>query len=643
MKKKFFASSILILLIVFSSFRNNYNPQDELNQLFQKGFTDFKTSLLILQSYSKTSLKDKKFDVELRFKYLELRKFFKTIEFLWTYSDPSFVKEYINGAPLPKLEENSFGPNVIEPHGLQVLDELIYGELNDSNILQIQNQLAEMYKYCEVYVPKKVYSYQAFVASRQNLVRLFAMGLVGFDVPASDNAISDAVTTLTSMQNSLLLYKPEIEKANVKEADTLFLLLQNSIRFLKKTKDFNQLDRFTFLKENIDPLYKKLLEIHILLGYELPNETNISKTAWNYQSKSLFSSSFLDKNYYVDVAPEFLNPTTASLGRLLFYEPLLSLNHERSCASCHNPEKAFTDGKEKSEAFDHLGTVKRNSPTVINSVFADRYFHDLRARNLTDQMEHVITNSKEFNTDWDKIVQTLTLSSEYQELFANAFNTDKSNAINSQNVRIAMAAYVSSLNALNSKFDKFIRNEIVLKGSEGKSIQRGFNLFMGKAACGTCHFAPIFNGLVPPYYTESESEILGVPENPYDAKPLLGVDKGRGQALLREQVDFYEYSFKTPTLRNIDLTAPYMHNGSYKDLEKVMEFYNLGGGAGIGIHLQYQTLSTDPLELSKKEIADIIIFMKSLTDIVDIEEVPKVLPKFDKKPEWDGRKPGGLY
>jgi cytochrome c peroxidase len=166
---------------------------------------------------------------------------------------------------------------------------------------------------------------------------------------------------------------------------------------------------------------------------------------------------------------------------------------------------------------------------------------------------------------------------------------------------------------------------------------------MGKAVCGTCHFAPIFNGTVPPDYKESESEVLGVPENPYVKKPVIDSDEGRGQALLKEKVYFNQYAFKTPTVRNAALTFPYMHNGSYKTLNDVMDFYNKGGGKGIGIIIEHQTLPFDELKLSKTEINDIISFMNALTDTSGLTTKPKTLPKFENHPEWNKRKIGGAY
>lgn len=143
--------------------------------------------------------------------------------------------------------------------------------------------------------------------------------------------------------------------------------------------------------------------------------------------------------------------------------------------------------------------------------------------------------------------------------------------------------------------------------------KNGFNLFTGKAKCASCHFIPLFNGLVPPVFTETESEVIGVPKTPNKKSPEIDPDFGK---FLFTTASIHKYSFKTPSLRNIALTAPYMHNGVYTTLEDVMEFYNNGGGKGLKIDPANQTLPFDRLNLSKKEIADIIAFMKTLTDTV---------------------------
>ncbi len=134
---------------------------------------------------------------------------------------------------------------------------------------------------------------------------------------------------------------------------------------------------------------------------------------------------------------------------------------------------------------------------------------------------------------------------------------------------------------------------------------------MGKAQCGTCHFAPVFNGLIPPLYKRTELEVLGVTRNVDFTKPQLDTDSGRFASF---PIIFYMGAFKTPTVRNVAKTAPYMHNGAFPTLEKVLDFYNKGGGEGLGLNVPTQTLSPKPLKLDSNEVRNIIEFLNSLTD-----------------------------
>ncbi len=139
----------------------------------------------------------------------------------------------------------------------------------------------------------------------------------------------------------------------------------------------------------------------------------------------------------------------------------------------------------------------------------------------------------------------------------------------------------------------------------------GFNLFAGKAKCATCHFIPFFNGTIPPWYNKTESEIIGVPTFVAWKNAKLDNDLGRYNLNKLEEL---KYAFKTPTVRNVEKTAPYMHNGSFKNLVDVVEFYHKGGGVGIGIALPFQSLPFDSLILNSTEKKSIVAFMKTLTD-----------------------------
>jgi cytochrome c peroxidase len=153
-----------------------------------------------------------------------------------------------------------------------------------------------------------------------------------------------------------------------------------------------------------------------------------------------------------------------------------------------------------------------------------------------------------------------------------------------------------------------MRNETTLLD---ESTKRGFNLFMGKAQCGACHFAPTYFGLAPPFYTNSESEVLGVTKKFDTIHPVLDDDIGRYKNI---EIDDFKHSFKTSTVRNSFITAPYFHNGAFLTLPDVLEFYNRGGGVGMGLDIPNQTLSEQKLKLTNQDKKDIISFIKALTD-----------------------------
>jgi len=133
---------------------------------------------------------------------------------------------------------------------------------------------------------------------------------------------------------------------------------------------------------------------------------------------------------------------------------------------------------------------------------------------------------------------------------------------------------------------------------------------MGKALCATCHFMPLTNGTVPPFFTETEKEVIGVPETKANKK--LDNDLG---FYWKFKEDLHKGMFKTPTVRNAAVTAPYMHNGVYSTLEEVIDFYVQGGGGGMGFDLPHQTLPFDILELTEQDKKDLVAFIKTLTDV----------------------------
>jgi cytochrome c peroxidase len=175
-------------------------------------------------------------------------------------------------------------------------------------------------------------------------------------------------------------------------------------------------------------------------------------------------------------------------------------------------------------------------------------------------------------------------------------------------VRRALAAYLRSLTRLNSRVDRALRGAPELLDEEERL---GFTLFAGKGKCATCHFLPLTNGTVPPMFAESEVEVIGVPERAVTGGATLDPDLGR---YLVTRAEPHRHAFRTPSVRNAALTAPYMHNGAYRTLAEVVDFYNRGGGAGIGARVPNQTLPFSKLELDAREQRALVRFMEALTD-----------------------------
>ena len=191
---------------------------------------------------------------------------------------------------------------------------------------------------------------------------------------------------------------------------------------------------------------------------------------------------------------------------------------------------------------------------------------------------------------------------------ASALGTSGDTAVSGRTLRLAVAAYVRSLTAMNSPFDRAVHGDEAALSAEARE---GFTLFMGPAKCGTCHFAPLFSGALPPTMMENEPEVIGVPAR--DVRRRATIDPDSGRYTVR-RIDQHLHAFKTPTLRNVALTAPYMHNGVFPTLESVVDFYDGGGGAGIGARLAHQTLPADSLRLTPPQKRAIVAFMKALTD-----------------------------
>lgn len=271
----------------------------------------------------------------------------------------------------------------------------------------------------------------------------------------------------------------------------------------------------------------------------------------------------------------------AQLGKELFFDPNLSNPAGVACGTCHKPELGFTDGLAVARGvYGREGT--RNTPTIVGSAFLDAQFWDGREGSLEAQANFPIFNKVEMNNTWDNVIKYLEGSPHYKNLFKEAFGEED---INQARVVKAIAAYERTV------IPKITFSGPVSKLFLSSSQKRGREIFFGKGNCFICH--------KPPLFTDSEFHNTGVAQV---GKPDLG-------RYLFTGADDDFCRFKTPSLINVALTAPYSHAGRSQTLEQVVEFYNRGGDlAPAGKKSEY----IKPLHLTTQEKEDLVNFLKTL-------------------------------
>lgn len=466
-------------------------------------------------------------------------------------------------------------------------------------------------------------------ALQLEVIRIMCLTLNGYDCTINKEILTECAHSINGILNILSSYKST--SVTVDHFGNAKKSLTACVTQLQKNTDSDKFDRLFFITRYLNPAYKDLTAFLVSM--------NVPSSQVNYAVKlkqiSIFNISNLNKQHFSIYRYDTLNnKSQASLGKLLFFDPLLSNNNKRACASCHKPNMAFTDGLDKSIAFDTKNKISRNAPTLLNSSFQKLFFYDGRAFNLEEQADNVFHNEQEMRMSKDDIISKLKQSPEYMQLFKKAFVNSPDTMVTFYAVIKSIAEYIKTLESKNSRFDKYIAgNYTTLKKNE----INGFNLFNGKALCGSCHFFPLFNGTVPPMFNDSEFEVVGTPTD--STNKVMDDDVGR-EAVSKKSI--HRFAFKTPTLRNIALTAPYMHNGAYTNLDQVLEFYNKGGGVGFKFKVDNQTLPFDSLGLTKGELKDIKSFLLTLTDTTNLTSLPKQLPKVNNS-KLNARKIGGEY
>lgn len=552
------------------------------------------------------------------------RDTYKHLEPLTELYFPNF-SDAVNGPAIDEQEPYE-GGKVTEATGFQVVEEYLYPTVDTSMhaaLLTETRQMASMInRLHQLWDDTELTEQHIFQAMRLELLRIMALGISGFDSPVAQRSMPEAVAALRGIERVLACFEQRVPATEVRK------YLSEAYVFLLRPVSFNDFDRAAFITGIMTPLSQSLYAYQQTLG--IANRSLL--TALDLRKDNFFAADVFQIEYFTNPNNRDAPAGAMDLGKMLFFDPILSGNNKRSCASCHQPRRAFTDGQTKSLAFEAKGAVGRNAPTLINAGYQRVQFYDLRLMFLEDQVTDVMANPTEMHGHIDESVTKIAKSAAYQELFQKTYGQPVSGRL----IQRALASYIRSLSAMNSGFDRYMRGE---KEAMAPEAVAGFNIFMGKAKCATCHFMPLFNGTIPALYTKSESEVLGIPAKPDTANAKVDADLGKFNAYPDE---LNKHAFKTPTVRNAGLTAPYMHNGVYTSLEQVMDFYNRGGGAGIGIELPNQTLPPDKLELTAREQKNIIAFIHSLTDTTGLTTAPHHLPTFQDA-TLNARKVGGEY
>lgn len=560
---------------------------------FSEHAEEFSTQILSLKAaIAKLEDNDLNSIAEAKKALVGSRLAYKRIEFFLHYFLPT--TSIIYNAP-PNYEVEVPFMEAREPLGLQVIEGYLFEDHPykfkkelEEHIYLISASAADLNS---LLFSLEINDQQILESIRLGIYNVMTLGIVGFDAPLLKTGITESEEVLKAFK---IFLEPYVAQNKVQAKEVEFYL-NKSINFLHQHGDFDSFDRLSFLTDCAMPLQSRLNKLITSLNLSL------STTPINYNAENIFAKDAIHLKDNISANKEVIN-----LGERLFFEKALSGNHTMNCGSCHNPNLYFTDQRPKSLSIDGKTSVSRNSPTLMYAALQYSQFWDGRAANLANQIKEVLQNPHEMNSNLDTVVARLKANKYYVAAFNQAF--PETSNITIDYLSHAISAYIKTLSPFNSAFDRYMQgNKKVLNEPQ----KRGFNLFMGKAQCGTCHFAPIFNGLAPPFYDRTDLEILGTTANTNFTKPVLDADNGR---YITYPYIYFKGAFKTPTVRNAAKTAPYMHNGNFETLESVVDFYDNGGGAGMGLEVPLQTLSAKKIQLTANEKKDLIKFIGALTD-----------------------------
>lgn len=543
---------------------------------------------------------------DVRVQFRAARAQYKRIEPALEFYAPALAATF-NSRRQEVDDEDAPPPSTLGPSGFPALEDFVWpavvaGRADSARkvVSAMRPAVARVRALAGAITPTDA---QLVELTRLGLVRVSTMGIAGFDAPRTGEAMRECAESLEGVRALYAAAGARWPRLRA-ERRALDSTLSAAVGYLRSHADFVAFDRLAFIAEYSEPAARALN------AFRSAAKTTpmLMPRGLRADAVSPYEANAFDVLAYAPLSAPHPTPALVALGRRLFFDPALSGTRTRSCASCHNPAREFADGVAKATNIDpRRGAVARNTPTLINAALQPAQFADERAVALEDQVVLVLQSPAEMASSVEDAARSVSADAGYQREFAAAFAVTSGEAVTQLRLRQALAAYVRSLVALNSRFDQAVRGDTArLTAPE----RQGFNLFMGKAGCGTCHFSPLFNGNTPPRFVSSDVEVIGTPVSP-DQPRRLDADSGRARI---DHMAQHLGAFKVPSLRNVAVTAPYMHNGAFGTLDEVVRFYDSGGGSGAGAHVPNQTLAADSLHLTVAERHALVAFLGSLTD-----------------------------
>ncbi|GAA4457375.1 cytochrome-c peroxidase [Rurimicrobium arvi] len=540
------------------------------------------------------------------------------------YMEPLAQKQ-ING-PLPVEWETEVFEKFEKPYrregaGLLLAEQYLDGELvvRDTFRQLIARAVSASQVYLHDSILQRTAEFDHFLfCNRLHLLNLASLYTTGFENADPGQVIPELHMMMSAMQSVYQHYNETYPSEAL--SGEYIDLYRRAVSFVSaQPGDITLFDHYTFLRDYINPLYrlnaKRIRETHAVSHSTLDYALN--KTAESIFDKQLYEGQSV-KGIYVNVTDEDVLAKIDKVGKLLFFDPILSGNGERSCASCHKSDQFFTDTTAATpEQFDHKGFLSRNAPSLINAQYNHLAMADGSHITLQDQTVGVLTNPDEMSGNVADIVSRVLSCAEYRRIFESLLPyTPHLKTVSIEHISSALTYYYGKFSEASAPFDLAMDQKTQLHDD----ARKGFNLFMGKAQCATCHFVPQFNGVKPPFIG-SEFEVLGTPSD--KAYAALSKDPGRYKVNPAPET---MHAFRTGSLRNSMHTAPYMHNGVFRSMDEVIDFYDFGGGQGHGLDVPNQTLSADSLHLTANEKQLLKAFLHSLTESVQPERAPHKLP-----------------